>query len=95
MCLFWDTVGKLFTTATPPNGLAIIAPNDHFAGTAEDMHHVAKSVNSTTATILSTTFCTSTCQMSTLRTKAVFDQFFRVIHADCSAVMSLAWTAVG
>jgi alpha/beta superfamily hydrolase len=44
-------VGKLFTTAAPPNGLAIIAPNDHFAGTVEDMHHVAKSVNATTATI--------------------------------------------
>jgi len=36
---------------TPPNGLAIIAPNDHFAGTVEDMHYVAKSVNATTATI--------------------------------------------
>jgi alpha/beta superfamily hydrolase len=44
-------VGKLFTTAAPPNGLAIIAPNDHFAGTVEDMHYVAKSVNATTATI--------------------------------------------
>jgi alpha/beta superfamily hydrolase len=44
-------VGKLFTTAAPPNGLAIIAPNDHFAGTVEVMHHVAKSVNATTATI--------------------------------------------
>jgi pimeloyl-ACP methyl ester carboxylesterase len=44
-------VGKLFTTAAPPNGLAIIAPNDHFAGTVEDMHHVAQSVNATTATI--------------------------------------------
>jgi hypothetical protein len=44
-------VGKLFTTAAPPNGLAIIAPNDHFAGTIEDMHHVAKSVYATTATI--------------------------------------------
>jgi len=31
--------------------LAIIAPNDHYAGTVEDMHHVAKSVNATTATI--------------------------------------------
>ena len=45
------TVGKLFTTAAPPNGLAIIAPNDHFAGTVEDLHHVAKTVNATTATI--------------------------------------------
>ena len=45
------TVGKLFTTAAPPNGLAIIAPNDHFVATIEDMHHVAKTVNATTATI--------------------------------------------
>ena len=44
-------LGKLFTTAAPPNGLAIIAPNDHFAGTVEDMHHVATTVNATTATI--------------------------------------------
>ena len=44
-------VGKLFTTAAPPNGLAIIAPNDHFAGTVEVMNQVAKSVNATTATI--------------------------------------------
>ncbi len=44
-------VGKLFTTAAPPNGLAIIAPNDHYAGTAEDMHHAAKTVNATTASI--------------------------------------------
>ncbi len=44
-------VGKLFTKAAPPNGLAIIAPNDHYAGTAEDMHHVTKSINATTATI--------------------------------------------
>ena len=44
-------VGKLFTTAAPPNGLAIIAPNDHYAGTVEDMHHVATTVNATTATI--------------------------------------------
>jgi len=36
---------------SPPNGLAIIAPNDHFAGTVEDMHHVATTVNATTATI--------------------------------------------
>jgi pimeloyl-ACP methyl ester carboxylesterase len=44
-------VGKLFTTAAPPNGLAIIAPNDHFAGTVEDMHHVATTVNATTANL--------------------------------------------
>ena len=44
-------VGKLFTTAAPPNGLAIIAPNDHYAGTVEDMKQVAKNVNATTATI--------------------------------------------
>jgi len=37
--------------AAPPNGLAIIAPNDHFTGIVEDMHHVATSVNATTATI--------------------------------------------
>jgi hypothetical protein len=50
-------VGKLFTTTAPPNGLAIIAPNDHFAGTVEDMHHVATTVNATTATILTNTLC--------------------------------------
>lgn len=44
-------LGKLFATSAPPNGLAIIAPNDHFAGTVQDMHHVAKTVNATTATI--------------------------------------------
>ncbi len=44
-------VGKLFTTAAPPNGLAIIAPNDHFCGTVQDMSQVATSVNDTTATI--------------------------------------------
>ena len=44
-------VGKLFTTAAPPNGLAIIAPNDHFCGTVQDMSQVAASVNATTATI--------------------------------------------
>ena len=44
-------VGKLFTIAAPPNGLAIIAPSDHFAGTVEVMKHVAKTVNATTATI--------------------------------------------
>ena len=45
-------VGKLFTTAAAaPNGLAIIAPNDHFAGTVEDMKQGAKTVNATTATI--------------------------------------------
>ena len=31
--------------------LALIAPNDHFAGTVEDMHHVATTVNATTATL--------------------------------------------
>ena len=44
-------VGKLFTTAAPPNGLAIIAPNDHYVGTVEVMNQVAKSVNANTATI--------------------------------------------
>ncbi len=44
-------VGKLFTTAAPPNGLAIIAPNDHFCGTVQDMSQVATSVNAITATI--------------------------------------------
>ena len=44
-------IGKLFTTAAPPNGLAIIAPNDHFCGTVQDMSQVEPSVNATTATI--------------------------------------------
>ena len=45
------TVGTLFTTEASPNGLATIAPNDHFAGTVYDMKQVAKTVNATTATI--------------------------------------------
>ena len=45
------TVGKPFTTAISPNGLAMIGPNDHYAGTVEEMHHVATSVKANTATL--------------------------------------------
>ena len=44
-------IGKRFTTATPPNGLAVIALNGHFCDTLEDMSQVATSVNAATATI--------------------------------------------
>jgi len=37
--------------AQPPNGLTIIAIKNHYASTEEDMHHVASSVSSTTATL--------------------------------------------
>jgi len=44
---YWQTLYNSSTTQWPRH----IAPNDHFAGTVEDMHHVAQSVNATTATI--------------------------------------------
>ena len=44
-------LGKQFIAAAPANGLVIVAPNDHFAGSVESMLQIAQQVNAKTATI--------------------------------------------
>lgn len=44
-------LGERFTAASPQNGLVIIAANDHFAGSAEQMQQLAASVNATNVII--------------------------------------------
>lgn len=44
-------LGQLFAAANPSNGLVIIAANDHFAGSAVQMHQVAAGVNAKVANI--------------------------------------------
>ena len=44
-------LGKQFIAAAPTNGLVIVAPNDHFAGSVESMLQIAQQVNAKTATI--------------------------------------------
>lgn len=44
-------LGERFAAASPPNGLVIIAANDHFAGSAEQMQQLAVGVNAATVTI--------------------------------------------
>jgi pimeloyl-ACP methyl ester carboxylesterase len=44
-------LGERFTTASPQNGLVIIAANDHFAGSAEQMQQFAAGVNAKIANI--------------------------------------------
>ena len=44
-------LGERFAVASPQNGLVIIAANDHFAGTAEQMQEVAASVKAKVANI--------------------------------------------
>ena len=44
-------LGERFTAASPQNGLVIIAANDHFAGSAEQMQEVAAGVKAKVANI--------------------------------------------
>ena len=44
-------LGRQFIAAAPANGLVIVATNDHFAGSVENMTQIAAQVNAKTATI--------------------------------------------
>ena len=44
-------LGQQFVAAAPANGLVIVAPNDHYAGSVETMVHVGRQVHAKSVTI--------------------------------------------